>query len=695
MPELVVERLGSDCAREVLIAAFGAASDAVMASAEGNPLALLELAAREREGASPQSSVERSFLERIGGAARRVPDRAAGRRDRRRRRPGGDRRRAAQLGAPIATLEPAELAGLIRLDAARVEFRHPLVRSAALAAASFQARQRAHRALADALTAPEDADRRAWHLSASSIGVDESVADELAGAADRARARGGYAAASSRSNGRGSARATRPAAAAGSWSPPRWRSAPAASTAPAACSTTRKPSPGRAGAQAMRARPPSPAERGRPRDPRARPRRPRGGPSRRHRARARRTRPARSSSTSAPSGRRRVRPAGARRRCLATAAPARQRRSAPRGSRSRPRRSAGTSTARARSVTRRGRASRTRGGAASSRGSRRCCSATSPPPPRRSLARSTKGPAPATSASSPAAAAAAAYLGRPQEANALFKQAVGRTRAAHSAGMLALMLQYTAMMELWHGRPADAEADASEALDLARETEQVGVEAVLLGILASVAALRGEIDSCRRLAADALAIALPRGIELAVSAAGYALGLLELGTGDPTAAFDHLASVAGRPAAHPIYRLVAIPELAEAAARTGRIEAVAGPLRDFEAWAQATESAWTLALPRAPVRSPAPRKRRASASRRRCACTRPSPARCFARAPSSLYGEHLRRRHQRRDARAHLRYARDAFQGLGATPWAARATAELRATGRSPARRRSSTAPRR
>ncbi|MDA0164035.1 ATP-binding protein, partial [Solirubrobacter ginsenosidimutans] len=196
VPELVVERLGSDSAREVLIAAFGAASDAVMASAEGNPLALLELAAREREGASPQSSVERSFVERIGALpeASRTALLVAATAD------AGDlaaiAAAAAELGAPIATLEPAELAGLIRLDAARVEFRHPLVRSAALAAASFQARQRAHRALADALTAPEDADRRAWHLSASSIGVDESVADELAGAADRARARGGYAAAS-------------------------------------------------------------------------------------------------------------------------------------------------------------------------------------------------------------------------------------------------------------------------------------------------------------------------------------------------------------------------------------------------------------------------------------------------------------------------------------------------------------------
>ncbi|MGN9847347.1 response regulator transcription factor, partial [Nonomuraea sp. H19] len=40
------------------------------------------------------------------------------------------------------------------------------------------------------------------------------------------------------------------------------------------------------------------------------------------------------------------------------------------------------------------------------------------------------------------------------------------------------------------------------------------------------------------------------------------------------------------------------------------------------------------------------------------------------------------RRHKRRaEARTHLQAAMEAFDRLGATPWAARATAELRATG--------------
>ena len=49
------------------------------------------------------------------------------------------------------------------------------------------------------------------------------------------------------------------------------------------------------------------------------------------------------------------------------------------------------------------------------------------------------------------------------------------------------------------------------------------------------------------------------------------------------------------------------------------------------------------------------------------------------------YGERLRRARSARAARAELTAAHDAFQRLGARPWARRAAAELRATGQAPA----------
>jgi len=87
----------------------------------------------------------------------------------------------------------AEKAGLLTLHQGVIRFRHPLVRSAVLAAAPFDQRVRAHRLIA---SAPDlDEDRRAWHLAAATVTVDEAVAGALEATAERARRRGGYAAA--------------------------------------------------------------------------------------------------------------------------------------------------------------------------------------------------------------------------------------------------------------------------------------------------------------------------------------------------------------------------------------------------------------------------------------------------------------------------------------------------------------------
>jgi DNA-binding NarL/FixJ family response regulator len=56
-----------------------------------------------------------------------------------------------------------------------------------------------------------------------------------------------------------------------------------------------------------------------------------------------------------------------------------------------------------------------------------------------------------------------------------------------------------------------------------------------------------------------------------------------------------------------------------------------------------------------------------------------------------LYGEYLRRDKRRAEARAHLRAALDAFDLLGAAPWAERARTELRATGETARKREPST----
>ena len=102
---------------------------------------------------------------------------------------------AASLGLDPAALDTAESLGLLVLADGRLEFRHPLVRSAIYQTAPATARRAAHAALADVLTGDWQADRRAWHRSAGAVTPDERIAAELETMAVNARARSGYGAA--------------------------------------------------------------------------------------------------------------------------------------------------------------------------------------------------------------------------------------------------------------------------------------------------------------------------------------------------------------------------------------------------------------------------------------------------------------------------------------------------------------------
>ncbi|QLY33135.1 AAA family ATPase [Nocardia huaxiensis] len=98
---------------------------------------------------------------------------------------------AAGHGLSDADLEPAERAGLVTVETDRLVFRHPLIRAAVYRNAAHHARIAVHDSFARVLTAPADADRRAWHLAAATTEPDETVALALEQTARRQQRRGG------------------------------------------------------------------------------------------------------------------------------------------------------------------------------------------------------------------------------------------------------------------------------------------------------------------------------------------------------------------------------------------------------------------------------------------------------------------------------------------------------------------------
>ena len=207
LPEYEVPPLDGQSSRALLDARFPNLAERVcqrlMAAAEGNPLALLELpmalsgqqrvALEDLPVVLPLSQrLQALFVSRVSSlpvAARRLLLLAT-------MDGTGDlavlQASARQAGyeADLEDLAPAERDGLVSIDGGsrRLVFRHPLIRSAVVDACPSAERRAAHRALADVLV--HQPERRAWHLGEASVEPDEEVAALLERAAHRITARG-------------------------------------------------------------------------------------------------------------------------------------------------------------------------------------------------------------------------------------------------------------------------------------------------------------------------------------------------------------------------------------------------------------------------------------------------------------------------------------------------------------------------
>ena len=212
LPELRLTGLDESAAGQLLAAAADPVLDGpgldeavrqrIVAETRGNPLALIEigqgLEPGQLTGSAPLPEplplgrqLEQRYLQEIRGLP---PDTQtlllAAAAD-----PTGDPdllwRAGPQLGFTAAAAAPAEARRLVEIRD-RIEFRHPLIRSAVFYGAPLAGRQQVHAALAAATDPAADPDRRAWHLAMAASGLDEAVAAELERAGDRAQRRGGW-----------------------------------------------------------------------------------------------------------------------------------------------------------------------------------------------------------------------------------------------------------------------------------------------------------------------------------------------------------------------------------------------------------------------------------------------------------------------------------------------------------------------
>ncbi|TMR33312.1 helix-turn-helix domain-containing protein, partial [Nonomuraea zeae] len=294
------------------------------------------------------------------------------------------------------------------------------------------------------------------------------------------------------------------------------------------------------------------------------------------------------------------------------------------------------------------------------------------------------------------AAAAASYLGEGDLAVEFAGRAGRVARVSGMTGQLPVVLEFVATAERLAGRLAESRAVSEEGLELAREAGYRNTVAAHLANLAVVAALRGEEESCRRHAQEALTIAVPHRVGLRAGVAAYALAMLDLSLGRYAAAHDRFLAIvsAGPGAGHPTVVWRTTPDRIEAAVGTGDLAAARAALEAYERWSVHASTAESRALiarcrglvadheTAAPGTRPRPHhEESAFAEFEEALRLHANP---FEAARTALLlGERLRRAHRPGEARAHLRTALEAFQRAGAGPWARRAHDELRAAGES------------
>jgi DNA-binding CsgD family transcriptional regulator len=229
--------------------------------------------------------------------------------------------------------------------------------------------------------------------------------------------------------------------------------------------------------------------------------------------------------------------------------------------------------------------------------------------------------------------------------------------------------------QLTEGRFADAEATLAEGRELSLATGFRAFLALFAAAELFVLAWRGQEADARALAERLLDDFTPAGHGLGVTWVRVALSVLEIGLGHYEEALRIVAD------GGPGQGTVSLVELVEAGVRSGDRDTPAAALTVFAPLAEGTgthRALGQLALCRALLAGDDDSEPGYQLAIEHLGQSRDIPL--LARA-HLLYGEWLRRKRRRREARDELRTAWETFTGLGMAAFAGRAHAELAATG--------------
>ncbi|RKS06949.1 regulatory LuxR family protein [Nocardiopsis sp. Huas11] len=277
-------------------------------------------------------------------------------------------------------------------------------------------------------------------------------------------------------------------------------------------------------------------------------------------------------------------------------------------------------------------------------------------------------------------------LGDAPYVRSVTSRAVEVARVRVETANIPAALGFLVFSEFWSGRFPSAAGTALTGLRVARECGQSVWATQHLASLAMIAAIQGDVETCRIRAKAVAAQAGENSLGLASALAAWAQAVLELSRGNAADAFFRLRALAhaGPGHGHPTMRLLTAPHFVEAATRMGETDWAHTSLAGYRRWAEAVDSPGVLALAArcsgllACGDEAADHFENALALHRACGDDDVEHART-----QLLFGAFLRRARLPGRAREHLYNALESFERFGARLWVRQTRAELRAIGTS------------